>query len=422
MMTKTSGDQEHRALNENSLIIPDRIRELRRRRGMTQEELAEQAGLSLAVVKKIEQGGSARMETYHQLARALGVKTVWFAAPSSPEPIEVIDETVLADMRSVINPPVSPNGKTLYGSADEDQADLSRLRRAVSSMAKAYHEDRYDFLAETIPALVRSAHYHTDFYDAGDDHREALQLRADITGLAGRYLIQVRAHDLALIALRASLRDALEIGDMPLAAAAVSGQAKAMLRQGRYDEIEQICVKTADEIEPRISTATPDELCAWGYLLTYASSAASRNNRASEAREYAVIASAAGARLQREHEDLVGHRAFGPVTAALQMPEVEELDNRPDKTLKLALLVPRDLGRTNSSTWNRHRLTLARAHVRTGNADKATDILTSIRRGRPEWLRYQQHARDTVREILASRPRMPSREMLDLADFMKIEC
>lgn len=53
--------------------ISDRLRELRRRRGMTQGDLAERSGLSLAVVKKVEQGGSARVETYHKLARVFGV-------------------------------------------------------------------------------------------------------------------------------------------------------------------------------------------------------------------------------------------------------------------------------------------------------------------------------------------------------------
>lgn len=407
---------------DGSMVISDRVRELRRRRGMTQENLAERSGLSLAVIKKIEQGGSARMETYHQIARALGVNTIMFVAPNSPEPVEQnLDDAVLADMRSAINPPVGLDGRPLYGTADGDDADLGRLERAVSSVANAYHADRYDDLAGIMPALVRSAHHHVEFFDSGNDRQEALRLRADITGLAGRYLIQIRAHDLALIALHASLRDAVEIGDTPLAAAAISSQAWAMLRQGRLGEVEQLCVKTADEIEPRMSTATPDELSGWDYLLLRAAGAASRNNRITEARELIAVASTAGARLQRQHEDLAGHVAFGPLTPALLGPEVELLADSPDKALELARNVPRDVGRGNTSGWDRHRLDLARAHLRTGNVDKATEILTSIRRQHPEWLRYQQYARDIVRELLAARPRMPSEEQRNLADFMKIE-
>jgi hypothetical protein len=145
------------------------------------------------------------------------VETVWFVSAGSPEPVEQsVDEFVLADMRSAINPPISLNGRPMFGTADGDQADLHRLGKTVASVATAYHADRYDDLAGMLPALVRSAHHHVDYYDTGNDRRTALQLRADITGLAGRYLIQIRAHDLALNALHASLRGALEIGHMPL--------------------------------------------------------------------------------------------------------------------------------------------------------------------------------------------------------------
>ena len=67
----------------------DRAREARKRRGMTQRELADAAGLSLSAVKKIEQGtlGQLRLETAHRLAAALGVTTLAIADPmQEPEP------------------------------------------------------------------------------------------------------------------------------------------------------------------------------------------------------------------------------------------------------------------------------------------------------------------------------------------------
>lgn len=402
--------------------ISDRVRNLRMRRGMTQEELAEQSGLSLAVIKKLEQGGTCRMETYHQLARTLGVRTVWFISPSSPEPAEAsVDDVVLADMRAAINPPIGLGGKPLYGTADGDHPDLSRLGHAVQAVAAKYHADEYDDLAALMPALVRSAHHHVDAYDTGEQRAEALRLRADLTGLAGRYLIQIRAHDLALIALHASLRDALEIGNVPLAAASVSSQAWAMLRQGRLDEVERLCVDTADQIEPRMSKATADELCGWGYLLLRAAGAASRNNRAAEAREYALTAATAGARLGRQYEDLAGHKNFGPINPQLHLAEIEMLDDHPDRAVQIARELPRDVGPVDTSTWDRHRLDMARAQVRLGEADKATAIMTELRQTHPEWLRYQQYGRDITREIVESRSRMPSKEMLGLADFMGVD-
>ncbi|WP_236245043.1 helix-turn-helix domain-containing protein [Streptomyces sp. CC210A] len=62
----------------------DRLRLVRLSRGLTQEGLAERSGLSLGVVKKIERGGSARLETYHALARALNVRTSALLEASGP--------------------------------------------------------------------------------------------------------------------------------------------------------------------------------------------------------------------------------------------------------------------------------------------------------------------------------------------------
>lgn len=399
--------------------IADRVRELRRRRGMTQEELAEAASVSVTVVRKIEQGGTARMETYHQLARALGVQTVMFVSASSPEPTEEsVDDVVLADMRSAINPPRTLSGRPLHGTADADTADLVRLERALRSVAAAYHADRYDDLARLMPALVRSAHHHVAFYDGGQDRHEALRLRSDITGLAGRYLIQVRAHDLALVAMHTSLTDAVEIGHTPLAAAAISGQAHAMLRQGRLVEVEDLCAQTADEIEPRVSRATPDELAAWGWMLLRASAAASRNNRPGEAAEYLSTARAAAAPLTGEHQT-VDYKTFGPTTVGLKGPENALIGGRPDEVLDLSRgLAPDGL---HAEEWDRHRLDVAHAQVLKGDPDGATETLTEIRRAHPGWLRYQQLGRDTVRSILASRPRMPSEAQRSLAELMGVE-
>lgn len=409
-------------MSDGTTSIADRVRGLRRRRALTQEELAERAGLSLTVVKKIERGGTARMETYHQLARALGVTTVWFVSAAPPEPAEHShDELALAEMRSAVSPPISLTGRTLYGTADADTADLTRLAAAINSVAAAYHADRYDDLAVFVPALVRSAHHHVDHYDDGSDRLEALRLRADITGLAGRYLIQVRAHDLALTALHSSLRDAVEIGDVPLAAAAVSSQAWAMMRQGRLEEVERLCVVAADEIEPKMSTATPEQLSAWGYLLMRAAGAASRNNRPAEARELAAIAHTAGSRLQTQHHGLPGHKTFGPLTTALAGVEVEMVDRQPERALELSQSIPREVGRTDASTWHRHRLDVAAALVETGDPAEAAGIMTQLRVEHPEWLRYQQYGRDIVRKILALQPRTLTEDQRSLADFMNVE-
>src|SRR5690606_41395376 len=55
--------------------IGDRIREDRMLHGLTQEDLAEKAGMHPNTIKKLEQGGTARMDTLHRIARALNTTT-----------------------------------------------------------------------------------------------------------------------------------------------------------------------------------------------------------------------------------------------------------------------------------------------------------------------------------------------------------
>src|ERR1019366_6845475 len=71
------GVQKSRGLGMESTIMADRIRVVRKRRGMTQRELAATAGLSYSTVKKIEQGtyGGMRLETARKIAAAMQVPT-----------------------------------------------------------------------------------------------------------------------------------------------------------------------------------------------------------------------------------------------------------------------------------------------------------------------------------------------------------
>lgn len=401
----------------NDTSIADRVRELRRRRGMTQEELAAQAGLSITSVRKIEQNGTARMETYNALGRALGVRTVWFMTADSPEPAPSRHrDGVLADIRSAINPPAGLKGR-LYAD-DDTPPNLGMLERAVNSVANAYQADRYDDVARMAPALVRSAHVHVHTLD-GDQHRHARRLRGDVLQLTGRYLIQIREHDLALIALRDALTDAVEAGDQALAAAAIGQQSWALLRQARFDEVEQLCVTTADEIEPRISKATPDQLSAWGRLLIRASAAAARNNRISEARELQAVAESAATRIKGEYET-VERVKFGRVTVGMNGMQNELITGNPDRALELADALPRDGGGANPTTRNRYALDQAKAHVQVGDADKATAILSELRRTNPNWLRYQQAGREIAEDILEVPKRMPTAEQRELADFFGV--
>jgi transcriptional regulator with XRE-family HTH domain len=392
---------------------------------LTQEGLAQQAGLSVGVVKKIERGGVARIETYHALARALGVRTSRLFEPSTPGPDRTTDEAKinLMPLRQVISPAVTLDGTPCMADEIHEEPDLKRLRSTTAAAAETYRRDHYADMASLLPALVRSAQAAVGFYDGGPEHTQALAVRSEVLQLAGRYLVQIRAYDLAHMALRDAIQDAADGGDQLNAASAVIGQGWVLLREGRFDEAEDLAISSAAEIEPRVSRATRGELAAWGWLMLRASAAASRNNRPDVAAETLALARTAGTAVGTQvTEHLMFWASFGPLTVDLKAIENEIVTGRPDAALMMSERLPRGVGRAGSNDWNRHRLDVARAHSMKRRGDETTRMLSALKAEAPEWLRHQRLAVDAFRDgVLRTRKRTLTAEQRELAEFLDIE-
>lgn len=390
---------------------------MRRQRRLSQEQLADQAGLSVTTVKKAESGrGYVSGRTLHAIARALDVDTDGLYTTRSVAPTlnDEPEHQALAELRAAISPPVGIDGTPLCLDTSR-AADLGKIDNEVSNTERNYRADRYDDVADALPRILHSAHRAVAEVGNGEAHR----VRARALQMAGRYLTQVRQLDLALTALRASIRDAADAGDRTLAAVSINGQGWALLRQGRLEEAEQLCVVTADQIEPRVSTATADELAAWGNLLFRASAAAIRNNHHGRARDLLRVAASAASALGREHESWA---TFGPMTVALKSAEYDLIAGKPDLTLRAAERLPdvSEVGKVTPLNWNRHLLDRAEAMVMTRDVEGATGVLTDVHERAPEWLRRQQQAYRIVTDIVGERPKKLTAEQAHLATLLGV--
>lgn len=402
---------------EAGLVPGERLKATRLRRGLTQEALAERAGLSVGVIKKLERGGTGRLETYHALARALHVRTSDLLDSGGPHQARRgdADKIRLLAFRQVITPPVGALGRMTARSPVDPEPDLMRLADTVSSVALAYHTDDYDQVAELLPPLVSSAHVAVAHFDTGADRVRALRVRSDVLQMAGRYLTQVRAYDLAHVALRDATDDALAAGALDAVAGAVYQQGWLLMRQGRLDEAETVSISTAEAVEPRISRASRKELGAWGKLLVHASAAASRNNRAREAREMLTLGRTAGAALG-------GGTAVAPSswgrfdwrTVVFQHIENQLVADRPGRVLRLAERVQ---GAGDTTFMRRHLLDVAQANAMLKRQDEATSVLERLRAETPAWLRHQQMATGIFRQIQQMSGRVTARHRALAAFF-----
>jgi transcriptional regulator with XRE-family HTH domain len=379
----------------------DRIREARKRRGMTQRELADAAGLSLSAVKKIEQGtlGQMRLETAHNIAKVLGVPTMEIADPHPPLPPELSNGAIWTATRDALLSPV--RGGAIEPVTERGTADV------LLSAVRLYHDNEYERLARVLPPLL------SDVQDASP------LLRSRALQLAGSVMVQTRNHDAARIALAQAGADAEATGSDLDAASTVITLCWLLLVEGRFSEVRSMAAAWADRVEPRLSQATNAEISTWGWLLLRGSAAAIRDNRPDEAADMMRLAEAAAVAAGNERG---GYRQywtnFGPATVAMKRVENAVVDGRPDVALALAARVPRGL-RPTSDNRNRHLLDVSASNAELRRYDEAVGVLKQLQGEAGPWLAEQRMARDILGRIVHRR-RTLTPDMRGLAEAIRL--
>jgi transcriptional regulator with XRE-family HTH domain len=408
--------------------IGDRLAEIRRRRSLTQEQLAEAAGVSVETIRKLEQNErtAARVATLNKLARALDVRTSSLFG-NSGQPVagrDVDDDDVaLVALRRVLAPARGIRGATI-ATAESEPASLGGVQRTIWAVDRAYHADDYASALTALPTLLTDAALTAG--SAGEGERPAaLRALSQAEQLAGTMLIQTRKFDLAHRALDRALDAAGEAGDELVAAAAVVSLCWLLPRQGRLDEAEELAVSTADAIEPSFARASPEHFATWGWLMLRGAAAAVRNNRDDRAGEMLDAAAAAGARVATVAGSVVTPApatvgTFGPATVAMKRVETAIVAGDTGRALRLAQRVPAG-ERPTSNNRNRHLLDVAYAQADNRLYAEATATLERIRHDAPIWLRHQRYARDIVANVVASRRRALSDELNNLVAAVGLE-
>ncbi|MGW7712702.1 helix-turn-helix domain-containing protein [Streptomyces chartreusis] len=402
--------------------LADNVRKYRRQQGWSQERLAEESGLSLSTVRKVEQGGHVSMDTLAALAGALGVETSALFASEAPEPVlgqqDEANRRNLAELRRALMPPI---GLAAPLAEPGEAVEPSAVRQGVQDAHALYQADRYSSVARKLPGLLRSSEAAVGILE-GEEQQQAVIARAHALLLAGKYLTQVRQYDMAYFALAEAIRLARETGQTQLAATGVVGLCWLLLRQDRFDESETLAAQTATDIEPRMSEATPAQLAVWGELWLRVAAAARRNNRPDVAKHARRMAGTAGGAIEREHTDFPTHwSAFGPVTAEAKAVEDLSLIGDARGVLRRADDGPlspkavKNFGRLSTNNYGRHRLDVARAHTLLGSHQDAMDELVNLRETADVWLTHQPMARRVMADVLKTRKRTLTEEMRSMA-------
>lgn len=388
------------------VAIGSRLRDARKRRGLTQRELARLAGVSVSLVRKLEQGdydNGLRLETVRKLAVALSVPTSALAIGGNPPPPDQESVTRWEPVRRALEDAASPR--------PGEEPTIDGVRAAAGDAIRLFRDGSLTDLAGLLPPLLADA----DALVAGSANGTQVTARVErsrIRVIAGSLLVhtwQFPAADRAFIL-------AMDDADGPLAQIAVTGQrCFALSRQGLLAECRELAVRRAGEAEPRLSTATREELAAWGGLLLWGAGASARDNRPDDAdamiRLARAAAAVAGGDFVPPHAPW--HR-FGPSVVAIAEAENAVIRDRPDRALAIGRRLRRQAHR-----YPRHRLDVAAAHVALRQYPQAVDVLRDLRRSRPQWLPQQRYAARILSEVIGRR-RTLTPEMRDLAGYLRL--
>ncbi|AKH83152.1 DNA-binding protein [Streptomyces sp. CNQ-509] len=386
--------------------IGDRLRSVRKRRGLTQRELAAAAGLSVSLVRKLEQGEltDTRLETARRFAVALRVPTSSLIRSRTDEVADPPTFDRWASVRQALSSP-PPDDIT-------EPPTAGGVRSALEDMLRLRARHQFVEIADVLPRLLRDAEIlaaHT---------REGRHLRFRVMLLTGWLLTQTRQFDAAEELMSRHLQDA---GDHVQGIAMVNSLCWLLLRQGRLGEAHEYAVRWADDAEPaRLSRATADELAAWGWMLLRVSNSSVRDARDGAAADALRMAQAAAVVIGHEQQSGADPiRMFGPTTVALKECENAMILDQPDHVLALAEPLAAGGMRTTLANWSRHRLDVANAQVRLRRYSDAMTTLRQVRAAAPQWLPHQRYARDIVGRVVERR-RTLTPEMRELADTVRL--
>ncbi|MGE7387617.1 helix-turn-helix domain-containing protein [Streptomyces sp. NPDC004126] len=397
--------------------LGDRLSRLRRFADLTQEGLAERSGVSVDVVRKLEQRRkhSARLPTLHALSKGLGVELTSLLGdpPGVPSNGEADSPALVAVRRAIMPPlfapPVEPAGV--------ERLSLPLLRAELAAGWTLYHAADFGRLMEVLPGVIADARLLAAVGNA--DQRAAGQAAlGKALQLGGHLAIRLGKTDLALSALERAYAAAGDSADPLLAPMLSNSVAWAYQRQARLDDARNLAVHAADAVE-REHTGTSEGVRVWGGLLMSAATSYARSDDYATANEMMVTAEKAAGRLATLPPPADGKlvSVFSRSSVRIERVRLAVQHERPEEALMLAKGIR--LSKDTPPSWRTWLLLdLARAHADLGDAAGALKALERLRKVAPGWMRHHTLAVAIVTDLWAGRHHPPG--LRQLKDFLCI--
>jgi transcriptional regulator with XRE-family HTH domain len=390
MASDSNGDGAH---------LGDRLARLRRLAGLTQEQTAARSGVSVDVVRKLEQHRkhSARLPTLHALARGLGVEVTTLlgdppavASNGAPEPPELVE------LRRAVMPSLVPRSP-----GDLASLSIDVVRAEIADAWTIYHSADFAQLLTLLPGIVADARLLAAV--GGPDQKAAGSAAlGKALQLAGHLAIRLGKTDLALSALERAASAAGDSGDDLLTPMVFNSVAWAYQRQNRLDDAGELAVTAADQVESGKLDSTA-RVRVWGGLVMSGATSAARMGDYDAARDMMATAEEGAGRLSvlpPPQGDARMLSVFSPSSVRIERVRLAVQHERPEEALKLARGTR--LSKDVPPSWRTWLLLdVARAYTDVGDADSAVRTLETLRRIAPQWVKHHTLAVAIVTDLWA---------------------
>ncbi len=378
------------------LPIGERISAYRRRRGLSQAALAGLIGRSESWLSQVERGIRSvdRLSVLLDLSKILRVEVdaligrPWQLAPNGGPLVDGLEEIrqVLSRYSHVVGDVATPS------------VSLRSLRTDIADLHKDYQAAQYESVIRRLPTVLTAADERQAAIN-GPDLRETVLVYVSAYVVAAKLLTKLGVADMASLAADRAAMSAGSTDSLVSQGMAIYQVVCALLRADRTDEGEQLAVRMAERLTPRMRSDLPSLVSVTGALwLIAAVTAARRTDRGAAGQRLDTAERLAGL-LGRDGN--YAWTAFGPTNVAIHRVSVAAELGDPREALIAATALNLDgLPKGLRSRRAQVHLDLAWAQAQRKRDAEAVLHLLEAERTAPEALRYNVIARETVREML----------------------
>ena len=379
----------------------------RRRRGLSQPELARMIDRSVAWVSQVERGVRKvdRMSVLETLAAALDVPLAELAA-EAPVIAAVTEEPPGASGLRLVLSGAYALRAMLNG---RHPPALSTLRTKTRQAWDLTHAGRYadltDLLRGLIPDLETAARAVPE-----DKRAEVFELMAATYQACSAALAKLGEPEAAWIAADRAMAAAERAGNPMLVAAGAFRLVFVFIAARHYDQAEETARTAAHALQPRADQGDPQAVSLWGALTLQRAVIASRVNDPATAYDQLERARQVAARLGEGRNDY--NTEFGPANVSLYEIAVAVELGDAGRALHAAATV--DTSGLSAERRARMLIDVARAHAQRRQVSEAVAALREAEQITPEQVRGHELVRQLISDLLTMQD-PPSAELRELA-------